>query len=302
MNKINWYIQNPGVSIKKIQERLLWLLPDKLFLKVKFRKEMGKKLNLKNPQTYSEKLQWLKLYYRCPEYTNLVDKYEVKEFVANLIGREYIIPTLGVWNNVEDIEWTKLPKQFVLKCTHDSGGIVICRDKSVLDKQAAMVKLRLGQHHDYYRGNREWPYKNVPRRILAEEFMVDESGTELKDYKFFCFDGVPKAMFIATDRSNPDVETKFDFFDMDFNHLPFTNGHPNSLKPVVKPEGFDEMKEIAAKLSKGMPHVRVDLYNINGHIYFGELTFFHWSGMVPFVPEEWDYTFGSWIKLPSKRD
>ena len=186
----------------------------------------------------------------------------------------------------------------MLKCTHDSGGLVIVPDKSKLDIAKARKKINHCLKHNYYWGLREWPYKDMKPRIIAEQFMVDESGTELKDYKFFCFDGEPKAMFIATDRSNPTEETKFDFFDMDFNHLPFTNGHPNATREIKKPDGFEEMKQIAAKLSKGIPHVRVDLYNINGHIYFGELTFSHWSGFTPFVPEEWDYRFGSWIDLP----
>ena len=271
---------------------------DETYLRIAYRIAMGKKLDLKNPQSYNEKLQWLKLYDRKPVYTMMVDKQAVKEYVANLIGEEYIIPTLGVWDNADEIDFSKLPDQFVLKCTHDSGGLVICTDKSKLNIAQAKSKLNGCLKHNFFWGQREWPYKDVKPRIIAEKYMVDESGTELKDYKFFCFDGEPKAMFIATDRSNPKEETKFDFFDMDFNHLPFTNGHPNSTKEIKKPDGFDEMKELATKLSKGMPHVRVDLYNINGKLYFGELTFSHWSGLVPFVPEEWDYKFGSWIKLP----
>lgn len=273
---------------------------DETYLRIAYRIAMGKKLDLKNPQSYNEKLQWLKLYDRKPEYTMMVDKQAVKVYVANLIGEEYIIPTLGVWDNADEIDFSKLPNQFVLKCTHDSGGLVICTDKSKLNIAQAKSKLNGCLNHNFFWGQREWPYKDVKPRIIAEKYMVDESGTELKDYKFFCFDGEPKAMFIATDRSNPNEETKFDFFDMDFNHLPFTNGHPNSTKEIKKPDGFDEMKVLVAKLSKGMPHVRVDLYNINGKLYFGELTFSHWSGLVPFVPEEWDYTFGSWINLPKR--
>ena len=258
---------------------------------------MGKWLNFKNPQTYNEKLQWLKLYNRKPEYTRMVDKYEAKKYVAEIIGEEHIIPTLGVWDSVDEIDFNTLPQQFVLKCTHDSGGIVICKDKSLLDIDAAKRKLRKGLKHNYYYQNREWPYKDVKPRIIAEQYMEDESGYELKDYKWFCFDGVPKALFIATDRGAANEETKFDFFDADFNHLPFTNGHPNATRTIAKPKGFEKMKKLAAILSKGHPHLRVDFYDINGHIYFGELTFYHWSGMVKFEPEEWDYTFGSWIDL-----
>ena len=300
INKLIWALNNPQIAIVKIYNRALRLLPDKMFLQIKFRQKMGKKLNLKNPQSFSEKLQWLKLYNRRPEYTMMVDKYAVKDYVAGIIGKEHIIPTLGVWNRIEDIDWESLPNQFVLKCTHDSGGLVICKDKSKLNVQEAIVKLKNGLKNDYYRDHREWPYKNVPRRIIAEKYMVDESGYELKDYKWFCFDGDPKALFIATDRGNPDEDTKFDFFDVEFKHLPFTNGHPNANRLITKPKGFEEMKQLAGLLSQGIPHVRVDFYDINGKVYFGELTFYHWSGFVPFEPEEWDYKFGEWIKLPNK--
>ena len=264
-----------------------------------YKVKMGKRLDIENPQTYNEKLQWLKLYDRKPIYTLMVDKYEVKKYVANIIGEEYIIPTLGVWDRFDDIDFSRLPNQFVLKCTHDSGGLVICKDKSQFDISAAKKKINKCLKHNYYYFNREWPYKNVKPRIIAEQYMVDESGYELKDYKFFCFNGIPKAMFIATDRSDPNEDTKFDFFDMDFNHLPFTNGHPNAKHEIAKPSKFCDMKTLAARLSRDMPQIRVDLYNINGKIYFGELTFFHWSGMVPFVPEEWDYKFGEWLQLPN---
>lgn len=269
--------------------------PDKLFLQLKFWLIMRRKLDLKNPKTFNEKLQWLKLYNRKPIYTQMVDKVEAKRYVSNIIGEEYIIPTLGVYDSVDEIDFNALPNQFVLKCTHDSGGIVVCKDKSKLDVEAAKNKLRKGLKINYYYQNREWPYKQVKPRIIAEQYMVDESGYELKDYKFFCFDGKVGLLFVATDRGSKNEETKFDFFDAEFKHLPFTNGHPNTIKPIIVPEGFEKMKEIAARLSKGHPHLRVDLYNVNGKIYFGELTFYHWSGMIPFVPEEWDYKLGEMI-------
>ena len=192
-----------------------------------------------------------------------------------------------------------MPNKFVLKCTHDSGGIVICRDKTKLDINGAKRKLSHGLKKNYYNRNREWPYKNVKPRIIAVQYMSDDND-ELKDYKWFCFNGEVKAMFIATDRFTPGEDTKFDFYDAEFNHLPFINGHPNSNKKIVKPIGFDAMKLLATKLSKGIPQIRVDFYDINGKIYFGEITFFHWSGMKPFEPIEWDYTFGDWIKLPTQ--
>lgn len=273
-------------------------MSDEQYLKIAFWAKMGIWPNIDYPKTYSEKLQWIKLHDRNPLYTKLVDKYEVKLLVAEKIGDKYIIPTLGVWDNVEDIDFDSLPNQFVLKCTHDSGGLVICKDKRELDIDAAKKKLNTCLKHSFYWGMREWPYKDVKPRIIAEQYMEDETG-ELRDYKFFCFDGEVKALFIASDRTK-DIETKFDFYDEDFNHLPFTNGHPNAEVPPSKPVCFEEMKELAQILSKGIPHVRVDFYEIIGKVYFGEMTFFHWSGMTPFVPEEWDDKFGSWIKLPEK--
>lgn len=273
---------------------------DKKYLEILYRYLMGKKCDFENPQTYSEKLQWLKIYDRKPLYTQLVDKYEVRKFIEERVGEEYLIPCLGVWDYFDEIDFDKLPNQFVLKCTHDSGGLIICQDKSKLDKRKAKKKIEHCLKRNYFLNHREWPYKNVKPRIVAEQYMVDESGYELKDYKFFCFDGVPKAMFIASDRGVAGEETKFDFFDMDFQHLPFINGHPNANKKIACPKSFDEMKRLAAILSKGFPQARIDFYDINGSVYFGEITFYHWSGLVPFEPDEWDYTFGSWISLPQK--
>ena len=278
--------------------RLFAFIPDKQYLQIMYRIRMGKKLNLDNPQTFNEKLQWLKLYDRRPEYTIMVDKYEAKKYVADRIGSEYIIPTLGVWDKFDDIDFDKLPNQFVLKCTHDSGGLVICRDKKTLDIQEARKKIEKSLKSNFFWVGREWPYKNVKPRIIAEEYMEDETDHELRDYKFFAFDGVAKALFIATDRGNLSSETKFDFFDIDFNHLDFTNGHPNSEVLPHKPKTFDEMKKLAEKLSCGIPQVRVDFYEVNGKAYFGELTFAHWSGMKPFDPEIWDKKFGEMIELP----
>lgn len=273
------------------------LMSDDKFLCMQFKNVFGYDLDLENPKTYSEKLQWLKLYDRNKYYVELVDKEKVKEIVADKIGQEYIIPTLGVWNKFENINFEQLPNQFVLKCTHDSGGLIICTDKNKLNVRKARKKMNKSLKNNYYMQNREWPYKNVPRKIIAEQYMVDESGYELKDYKFFCFDGKVKAMFIASDRESDSEETKFDFFDSEFNKLPFTNGHPNSKKQFIKPKTFDEMKMLAEKLSKGLPQARIDFYDVNGKVYFGEITFFHWSGFKKFNPPIWDKKFGEWIDL-----
>lgn len=421
-------------------DRVAVLIPDALFIKLKFRATMGYWPDLKKPKTFSEKLQWLKLYDRKPEYTTMVDKAEAKKWVAERIGEEYIIPTIGVWDSVEEVDWDILPNQFVMKCTHDSGGIVICKDKKSLDIDDAKKTLKRFQHRRYFYQNREWPYKNVKPRIIAEQYIeprpnvkdltdykwycfngepkycqviqdrstnetIDFFDTEwnhqefiglntaagpaaeqptrpanldiqiqiarelskdmtfsridlyetneneyfgeitfypasgfglfapdqyneilgkmislpgelqggviikwkkdgeleitqpdLPDYKIFCFNGTPKFLFVATGRQKHD--TRFDFYDADFNHLDLINGHPVADIQPDKPKNFDIMLGLAGKLSKDMPQLRVDFYNCNGNIYFGELTFYHWSGMVPFEPQKWDYEFGQLLNLP----
>lgn len=271
-------------------------LSDENYLKFKFKHSLGYPLNLKNPHTFNEKIQWLKLNDIHPEYTQMVDKVTAKDYVASKVGKQYIIPTLGIWKTVDEINWESLPNQFVIKSSNDSGSVVICKDKSKLNIEEAKKKLRFLGMRDYTKYSKEYPYKNVPHRFLAEAYMEDESGYELKDYKIFCSYGEPKFLFVATGRQQHD--TRFDFYDTKFNHLPVLNGHPNADVWPQKPENFDEMLQVAGKLSEGMPQVRVDLYNVNGNIYFGELTFFHWSGIVPFEPQEWDFKFGELIKLP----
>ena len=289
---------HPNQLLYVIVSKFPWLTKDdKKYIQFLWKYRMNYPLNLDNPQTYNEKLQWLKLYNQNPSYTTMVDKYLVKDYVANIIGEEYIIPTLGVYESVEDIEFDTLPNQFVLKCTHDSGGLVICKDKSKLDILQARKKIRKSLNTDFYLLAREWPYKNVQRRVLAEQYMEDKVTQELRDYKFFCFNGKPEFLFIATGRQFQ-KEPYFDFFDMDFNHLPFKHGHPNSPILPDKPKNFELMKQLSEKLSQGFAHLRVDLYEINGKVYFGELTFFHHSGMVPFEPQEWDFKYGELIKLP----
>ena len=275
--------------------------PESSYLKFIFKHRVGYKLNLDNPKTFNEKLQWLKLNDRHPEYTSIVDKISAKDYVASKVGEKYIIPTLGVWNTVDDLDWVSLPNQFVLKCSHDSGGIVVCKDKSKLDIEAAKSKLTKGWVSNYYRYYKEYPYRDLKPRLIAEEYLEDESGYELKDYKFFCFNGKPKFLFVATDRQKKGEDVKFDFFDLEWNHLPIVNGHPNAKTPPAKPKNFEEMVELARKLSQGMVYVRVDLYNCNGKIYFGELTFFHFSGLTSFVPIEWDYKFGEFLHLPNTK-
>lgn len=255
---------------------------------------MGKKLDLKNPKTFNEKLQWLKINDKNKEYTKMVDKYEVKKYVSDLIGKEYVIPTLGIYEKFDDIKFDELPNQFVIKCTHDSGGIIICHNKREFNIKEAKRKIDKSLKVNYYYFGREWPYKNIKPRIIVEKYMVDESKTELKDYKFFCFYGEPRLMFVATNRGK---DTKFNFYDLEFNKLPVKQHYNNSDKKILKPKGFEKMIELSRKLSENIPHVRVDFYDINGKVYFGELTFYHFSGMEKFEPEEYDKKLGDMLDL-----
>lgn len=296
IRKIKSVIKNPKRLLIHILYIISPLLDDELYLKILFPLYTGYKLDLKNPVTYNQKLQWLKLNYRKPYMTKLVDKYEAKFFVEKLIGSKYLINTLGVWNSFDEIDFDLLPEKFVLKTTHDQGGIVICKNKNEFDKKSAKRKLESRLKKSHYFLSREWPYKNVKPRILAEEYMVDESKVELIDYKFFCFNGEVKTMFIATERQSG-KEVKFDFYDRNFNHLEIVQIHPQSFKQINKPKNFEKMIELAEFISKGYPHLRVDFYNIDGNIYFGEFTFFHHGGLIPFHPKEWDYKFGNWVNL-----
>lgn len=282
-------------NVKKIENAILGrmkFLPDEVVIKAKFKNALGYELDLDNPQTFNEKLQWLKLHDRKDIYTTMVDKYEAKKYVADKIGEEYIIPTLGVYNSFDEIDFEKLPEQFVIKCTHNSGGIVICKDKNRFDKTKAKRTIGKSLRKSFYYYHREWPYKNVKPRIIVEKYMEDEEDKELRDYKFFCFDGKCKFMFIATNRHG-NGDTFFDFFDESFEQ----NGHPNAPMAPHKPVNFERMKRLAEKMSVGIPQIRVDFYEVNGKIYFGEMTFFHWSGLVKFEPGEWDYKLGKYINL-----
>ena len=276
-------------------------LSDEKYLKKKFRLMMRKKLSLAPPRTFNEKLQWLKLYDRKPEYTIMVDKYKVREYIKEKIGDEYLIPLLGVWDNAKDIDFDKLPNQFVLKCNHNSGlGMYICKDKSKLTKkQVREIRKNLtkGLQQDYYLTGREWPYKNVPRKIIAEKYMEDETG-QLRDYKFYCFNGEPKIIMINSDREIG--KTKADYFDMDFHWLDFKWGYDHAPVKPLKPKNFEKMKEFASVLSKDIPELRVDFYEADNKIYFGELTFFDGSGFDKIEPKEWDDKLGEWIALPEK--
>lgn len=281
-----------------VNHRLLNWMPDKPYLQIFYYAEFGKFIDFKNPKTFNEKLNWLKLYYRRPDLITLVDKYEVKKYIADKIGEQHVIPTLGVWDKFEDINFNELPNQFVLKCTHDSGGLVVCKDKSKLNLKEVKAKIEKSLTNNYYLWTREWPYKGVKPRIIAEKYMEDQETGELRDYKFFCFNGEPKLMFVASERGLKN--TKFDFYDMQFHHMNIVQHYPNSEYSIEKPEHFEKMVMLAEKLSAGFPHVRVDFYEANGQVYFGEMTFYHFGAIVPFETEEWDKKIGEWLVLPDK--
>lgn len=273
---------------------MLNFLSDKLYLKIVFKLKMDKRLNLKNPKTFNEKLQWLKLYNRNPEYSRIVDKYEFKNYISEKIGSEYVIPTIGRWDKFDDIDFDALPEKFVLKCNHDSGGLVICKDKSTFDKQAAKEKIEKCLKVNYYWRGREWPYKNVKPCIIAEEYLDLPSG--LTEYKIFSFNGEAKVIDVCKGIAHTGNRTNT-FFDRDFNRLPVQTLLPNQKEEEQKPAEYRQLLDIADKLSQGIPQVRVDFYIFNGQIYVGEMTFFHNSGLCPINPYEWDEKMGDMIVL-----
>ena len=296
-NRYYKILKKPSLLFFTIAHRgLLNWMNDETFIKISYRILVGKRLNLNDPHSYNEKIQWLKLHDRNPLHTMMVDKYEVKKYVADLIGEEYVIKTLGVWDKFEDINFDSLPNQFVLKVTHNSGGVIICKDKTTLDIKEAKKTLDYALKHNYYREMREWPYKDVKPRLIAEAYLTDD-GEGLKDYKFFCFDGKPLYVQVDYDRFKGH---KRNIYDTEWNYLDLQIQYPTDKDHVIeKPANFEKMLELTGELSKGMKHARIDFYNVNGNIYFGEITFYHGSGFEKFTPESWNDLFGSKIKIIS---
>lgn len=292
--KTNTFVKRPRVLMVKLIQYFSPFLSDEIYLKLLFYWQVGYKLDLKNPQTFNEKLNWMKLYYQNPMLPVLCDKFEVKEYVGERIGLEHVVPNYGVWDNFDQIDFDKLPSAFVLKTTHDQGGVVVCTEKSNFEIEKARQKLNKHMRSNLYLKFRERPYRNVKPRIIAEQLLIGgESG--LRDYKFFCFNGEVKLMYIATERSKG--KPKFDFYDVNFNHLDIKQSYPQSDKILERPENFDVMISLASKLSKGFPQVRVDFYDVNGQVFFGEFTFFHHGGVQAFHPVDWDYELGRYIDL-----
>lgn len=270
------------------------LYNDESYIRKMYKIRFKEDLNLENPQSFNEKLNWLKLYYHNPILTKLADKYAVKQIVRDLIGEEYVVPNYGVWDSFDQIDFSTLPDQFVLKGTHDSGGAFICRDKSTFDYKGVRNRLNKNLKRDFFYAGREWPYKFIPHRIIADKYLDDNTGNELRDYKFWCFNGVPTYMYCTIKGDN----VYENFYDMDFNIAPINHGFPRHQPEFDKPECFDEMKYLAAKLSNNLPFVRVDFFQVQGKVYFGEFTFFDWGGHRPFVTKEMDLELGKLIELP----
>lgn len=294
--------------MKNLKETFCWhlehdvlsrVLSDRAFIRWRFRRKTGYALCLDNPKTFCEKIQWLKFNLKRDDFSIMVDKASAKEYAASIIGREHIIPTIGIWDTVEEVDWNKLPNRFVVKLTSDSGGVVICRDKKALDVEKAKMRL-WHKSRDYSKFNKEYPYKGLRHRVIAEELMVNGSDAELKDYKFYCFNGRAEYCQVISDRQK---DESIDFYDREWIHQPFIGLNPNvhhAELPIEKPERYAEMLKMADRLADHINHpfVRIDLYNVNGRVYFGEITFFPSSGMGHIRPIEWDKKLGDMIKLP----
>lgn len=283
-----------------ITDMVIRCIPDTIYIKFMYRIVTGKKLNLKHPKTFNEKLQWLKLHDRNPQYTKMVDKYEVRQYIKETIGEEYLIPLVGgPWKRFDDIDFAKLPEQFVLKCTHDSGSVVICKDKSKFDIESARIKFNRALKGNFFYGGREWPYKNVKPRIIAEKYMVDESGKNLNDYKIFNFNGIPKLIQVDFNRFE---NHHHNYYSPSWNFLDvYINDSNDPDIKIESPQNLDELLDLAKKLSHGIIHLRTDFYLMGNKIFFGELTFYHESGFGRFTPKEFGEQMGEWIRLPFER-
>ena len=302
---LNYLVSSRSQFCDSMVRNFLKFLPDKIYLSLRYRCIMGDWINWSNPQNFTQKIQWLKVYNRKEEYSLMVDKYAVKQYVANLIGSAYIIPTLGVWKNAELIDWESLPEQFVLKTTHGGGscGVVICSDKKTFNRKEAIAKLNRSLKQDIYSDMREWPYKNVPRRIMAEQYIEPSDyndSVDLSDYKFFCFSGEPIYCQVIRNRSTNET---IDFYDMDWNHQEFVGlvgldtCVVNGKNPVPRPSQLAKMVEICKSLSEGIPFVRIDMYVVTGNVFFGEMTFFPASGFGYFNPAYWNNKLGELLVL-----
>lgn len=295
LKKIHKVLTNPSFVLVLFLKKTRKIWPDKFYISAIYRLRFKKKLNWKNPQTFNEKLNWEKLYNRNPQYTIMADKYRAKEYIGNIIGGEYIVPCYGVWDKFEDIPFDELPNEFVVKTTHDSFGAMLCKDKATFDYKKAKDRVRESLSRNWYPYLREWVYKDIQPRIIIEKLLDDHSGHELQDYKFWCFNGEPKVMYI-TNKGKSIFEN---FYDMDFQPLAINHSFERRVPEFEKPEAFELMKSLAKKISQDIPFVRVDFFYVDGQVYFGECTFYDWGGLTPFKDDKWDIELGQWIDLSS---
>lgn len=304
MKKFFYYISHPLNTIKKIRTRNLYSsryksLSDEDYLKRMFKIKMGYELNLQDPRTFNEKINWLKLYNRNPLYTTMVDKHAVKAYVSNIIGESHVIKELGVYGSSSEINLSLLPDKFVLKTNHGCGSMVICKNKDNVNWDFEFCKLDEALSDNYYFHCREWVYKDVKPCILAEEYMKDSEYDVLPVYKIFCFDGSP--FLIQTIKNDKQINESIDYFDINWKRLKLKQNFPNSKHPLSKPSNLQEMLDLARKLTKGIPFVRCDFYSIEGKVFFSEFTFYSDAGFERFHPKKWDFILGDLIKLQSYR-
>ena len=292
MNKILFLLTHPRAAANTMLVHCGKKIPDERYLSLFYLINFGKKPNLETPQSFNEKMNWLKLRDRRDVYTTMADKYAAKTYVAERIGPEYVVKNYGVYDRWEDIDFDSLPNKFVIKGTHDSGGAFICKDKNTFDFKEAEQRIKHNLRINYFFPLREWPYKNIKPRIIVDQLLDDHSGSELRDYKFWCFNGKPTFMYVT----NKGKVIKENFYDMDFKPISIDHGFERTIPEYEKPTNFDKMKELATQLSAGIPFVRVDFFNVDGRIYFGEFTFYDWGGMRPFR-NDWDEKIGQFIEL-----
>ncbi len=298
---IKRFFKSPGAALQMLSYAgLLFWLPDKPYIQLFYRTAFHRKLNLRDPKTYSEKIQWLKLYHRDPLYTVLSDKYAMRGYASEILGDDYMVPLLGIWDTFGEINFEKLPNQFVLKCTRDSGSVIICRDKTTFDKAKAKTRLEKTMKRNYYRITREWGYKNIRPRIIAEKYLFDENECGLKDYKFTCMNGEPRYLFTCQNRGG-EGGLQVDAYNMQLQHLELREkNYANSPKPFAAPASLEKMLQICRTIAKPFPLIRIDLYDVCGRPYIGEFTFYPAGGLNRFYPEEWDDYIGSGLILPEK--
>ncbi len=301
MSKLRTILNRPRSLLMKpliLSSKSMWCDTSDMYIKLMFLIKEGEWLNLEQPRTFNEKLNWLKNNYRKPLFTQMVDKYEVKSLVSNMIGEGYIVPCYGVWDKFEDIDFNKLPESFVLKTTNDSSGTIVCKDKRGLNLEFCKNRLSRSLHQNYYYSFREWPYKDVKPRIIADKLLDDGTGEVLRDYKFWCFEGKPTYMYFTV--KNDDIYENF--YDMDFKPVAINHRFKRAVPEFDKPECFEEMKELASKLSADIPFVRVDFFQVAGKVYFGEFTFYDWGAMRRFSTKKQDFELGELIDIEKVRN